>query len=1247
MKTRIWLRSLLMLAGSTLVACGGASFGDGTGGGLLGGGGGGGGGAGTPAVVLVSASQESVFADGTSTVLISAILTDAQGVPISGRTIDFSTDAGTLVATSDTTNANGLAEVFLRAPTARGTATVLARERETDLTGSVSVEFVAGLVQRLAATLAPTKLAPRAVAEFTVTALDGNDNPVPGQSIAFETVPNGVGGIFNPATVSTDENGRAQTAFEVGPNTGTFTLRARTASGVVTTAELTVATQASLQLSVTPSQPSILADGVSTAVITAVLTDSNGIPIPDRAIDFSTNAGQLLQTTATTDANGAAAVTLRSSAIRGIATIVARDAATNISGSTAVQFVTGQSAQLATTLNPTTVAAGGTTTFTATVRDGNGNPVAGEVVSFDTTSGSGTFDRSTVETDANGRAEALFTAASVGTTTLRARTAGGLSSSQQLTVLQPDLLLTLSATPPTSAANGSTVIEITAQLRDFNDNPIPNRTVTFTTNLGTLLAGSALTNDAGIARVNLRAPTQAGTARVTAQVPSSSASSSVAIEFTAGVASQIVLSVTPSTIAPGATATVNATIRDANGNPVAGGDVTFNVSPSTCGSFSPATVGTGPSGNAGSTFTAGPNTGVCTISATSDGGLNASAQLTVAAGVIDITLLSDAPNLPSSADTFAEGVTITALVRGAGNKLLQGVKVDFSASQGALQILGGGITDASGAARAVLTTGGNPRNQDVVVTATAEGANRSISIPVTGTKLEIVGPAVVGSGDVEEYVITLRDAANAPIPNQTVQVTSLDLGNPIVFVNGATTNSQGRVTVRYTGASGGSDRLEVMSIGVTAVQLIEVSTSKLVFEAPAPSAEVLFETAPMCSTDVTVRLTENGAPVNGANIDFAITRGFINANPGTSTASATTNIDGRATVQVCADGPGNAGGAVISATASMANVSASLPLEFVATSPFRVDLQAEPAVIPINGTATIRAVVRDVDDNLVKNQRVNFTLSDPTGGALTAAFGITDSLGTTTVTYRASATSSATDAIRVTGTLASNPGISGAATLTVGNQALRILLGTGNEIAEPNTTSYAMPWVVIVTDAAGNPPPPDTVLRISVEPTAYQKGYYVADLVNQVWVAQYEVTGGDVRPSNSTVAPQPPDFGCENEDVDRNGILDAGEDLNGNMLLDPGGVAVAPSAPALDANGTANFDIVYPQTHGNWVQMRLRAQATVAGTQSLAIADFVLPVLADDVNDLEVSPPGVVRQLGSGSVVASPYGLASNCLDPN
>jgi hypothetical protein len=90
-------------------------------------------------------------------------------------------------------------------------------------------------------------------------------------------------------------------------------------------------------------------------------------------------------------------------------------------------------------------------------------------------------------------------------------------------------------------------------------------------------------------------------------------------------------------------------------------------------------------------------------------------------------------------------------------------------------------------------------------------------------------------------------------------------------------------------------------------------------------------------------------------------------------------------------------------------------------------------------------------------------------------------------------------------------------------------------------------------------------------------------------------------------------------------------------VLDPGGVAtVSPSPVTTDNTGTANVTIFYPEDHANWVQVRLTATATVAGTQTSTSAVFYLPILASYLTNTSAAPPGVI----------SPYGTSANCADP-
>jgi adhesin/invasin len=1228
LKTRSWLRTFSASIALVLSACGGAEFGDG-GGGL--GGGGGGVGAGLPAKLTVTPSQETAFADGTATVLISAVLTDINDVPVRGRTLGFTTNAGQLLADSATTNADGVAQVFLRAPVQQGTATVVVRESATGITGATSVEFQSGLVDTLVGELAPIKLAPRAVAAFTITALDASRNPVAGQTITFDTVPFGVGGTFTPVSVTTDDNGRATSAFQVGENTGVFTLRGRTAGGLETTAQLTVATQGGLLLSVTPSQPSIPADGQSTVVISAVLTDSNEVPRGGRTIEFTTNAGTFAtgatpaptRISATTDSNGRADVTLRSSTTRGIATVTARETGTDVTGATAVGFNNGSAAQLTTVLQFPQIATRATTRFTATVIDSNGNPVAGEAISFDVVSGGGTFAQTSVPTDSNGRAEGIYTAsATAGTVTLRARTAGGLSSTAQLAVVQSDFL-TVTATPLSVPADGNSVVQIVATLVDANSNPIPNRTVVFTTGLGSLSAASALTNDQGVARVTLRAPNSVGTTSVTASVSGGGVSGSVGVQFTAGPAAGVSVSVNPGTVAPGGSAVFTATVVDRNGNPVEGASVSFSIASGNTGgaSFTATTATTNASGVASSTFIAGTATGTFTLSALA-GGQSATAQINVAVGVTGITVLSSAPTLQSSAIATGEGLTISAQVRKEGNQVVPGVTVNFSATSGLLQLVNNGLTDASGTARATLTTGGDPTNRVITVTARNEGSTGTVTVAVVGTEVSLDGPRSIQSGVQNEYVATLTNSVGAPIPNRVVNL-STTAGT--LSSATATTDANGKATFRLTVPVGPSATLTASALGATDSVDISVTDDSLVFVSPTdvpavptcaqPQAITSLGDIPL-NTNRTIRVLwcRAGAPVGNRPVSFTTTRGAfggstsitVNTDPASGIASVTIQAQQAGVASVLAVGNDNS-------TDPVSTPFALINGEFVATVPASIDLQADPTVIGINQQSVIQATVRDADNNLVKNATVNFSLNDVTGGTLSAGSAVTNSQGRASVVYRASSTTSAQDGVRVTATVSgSPPSVNDTALLTVGAQSLRIVLGTGNEIRESaDTTRYELPYTAIVTDAAGNPTP-GAELSMTGFAEQYGKGFYTR--VGNTWVPVYTAI-------------------CDNEDLNENGVLDPGEDVNNNGILDPANPVSVPLRPSLDQNGVASFDITYPQDRGNWItSFRLSARARVSGTEATETARFQLPISAADATG-EGSPPGQ----------PSPFGQVARC----
>jgi hypothetical protein len=95
-----------------------------------------------------------------------------------------------------------------------------------------------------------------------------------------------------------------------------------------------------------------------------------------------------------------------------------------------------------------------------------------------------------------------------------------------------------------------------------------------------------------------------------------------------------------------------------------------------------------------------------------------------------------------------------------------------------------------------------------------------------------------------------------------------------------------------------------------------------------------------------------------------------------------------------------------------------------------------------------------------------------------------------------------------------------------------------------------------------------------------------------------------------------------NEDVNRNLILDFGEDVNGdNELTPPNSSSGAVPAPVTtDETGVGNFNLVYLKAHAAWIETEITASVMVLGTETRSTLIFWLPFAEDDACDLPASP---------------------------
>lgn len=578
------------------------------------------------------------------------------------------------------------------------------------------------------------------------------------------------------------------------------------------------------------------------------------------------------------------------------------------------------------------------------------------------------------------------------------------------------------------------------------------------------------------------------------------------------------------------------------------------------------------------------------------------------AEVASLTLLTSSPQMPSDGSADA---TITALVRDSNNNVMEEVPVVLSASSGSL-VPDATTTDENGTLTATLSTAGDQRNRTISVTGTAAGdVQATVDVEVIGTTLTINGSSNLPSGDEGEYNVVLADAGGDGIANQQIEITS-DNGNGISS-SPVMTDQLGRASFTLSATTGGTDTLTASALGLQTTLAVDVSSDAFRFAAPAADAEINLG----ANQDVTVQWEQSGAPVSGAVIDFSTTRGTL------SSSQATTDGSGEATVSISAN---NAGPAVITAV-NPDGTSVQRGVEFIATTPDTVELQASPFTVPTNDQSAITAIVRDPAGNLVKNQVVSFNLTDTTGGSLSVAQATTDSQGRAQTFYNATNTTSSVDGVRIDATV-QGTSVTDFVELTVAQREVFISIGTGNELFEPNTAQYRKEWIVQVTDAQGNGVE-DVELTISALSQRYWDGERVYYDPPGAWLTQI---GSEAVPA----------AGCPDEDVNRNGQLDGSEDNNNNGRIEAGNIATAVSQDGggstvtTDVNGFALIDVYWPQEYAYWLEITLEARTSVQGTESVEGTTFRLPGLADDFTDENVDPPGL----------NSPFGTDGDCATP-
>jgi adhesin/invasin len=342
-------------------------------------------------------------------------VTDAFGNPIADMPITWTAEGGGSVSeTATVTDAAGLSTVMRTLGPTAGTQTTLASSE--DLAGSPVVfnhTVTAGNPSGVRIISGNEQVGPPGAAlpqPLVVEVVDGSNNPVVGAAVTW--VVTAGGGSLDPATGSTDENGRSSTSWTLGPGIGTNAAQA-IVSGVGEAAFTATASAGDPDDIVIVSgneQEGQAGTQLASPLVAQVVDDADN-PVPGVTVTWQVESGggSVTPRSSTTDASGRVSTAWTLGRGTGEQRVEA-----SATGAGSVRFeataTAGSPSALGIVTQPSARPQVGMPFVrqpVIQVRDASGNPVpaAGVTVTAAVSNGTGSLiGTNTQTTDANGRA---------------------------------------------------------------------------------------------------------------------------------------------------------------------------------------------------------------------------------------------------------------------------------------------------------------------------------------------------------------------------------------------------------------------------------------------------------------------------------------------------------------------------------------------------------------------------------------------------------------------------------------------------------------------------------------------------------------------------------------------------------------------------------------------------------------------------------------------------------------------------
>ncbi|MED9734857.1 inverse autotransporter adhesin YeeJ [Escherichia coli] len=994
------------------------------------------------AVVVLQTSKAEIIGNGVDETTLTATVKDPSNHPVAGITVNFTMPQD--VAANFTlenngiaiTQANGEAHVTLKGKKA-GTHTVTATLGNNNTSDSQPVTFVADKTSaQVVLQMSKDEITGNGVdnATLTATVKDQFDNEVNNLPVTFSSASSGL--TLTPGVSNTNESGIAQATL-AGVAFGEQTVTASLANNGASdnkTVHFIGDTAAAKIIELTPVPDSIIAgtpQNSSGSVITATVVDNNGFPVKGVTVNFTsrtnsaemTNGGQ-----AVTNEQGKATVTYtntRSSIESGARPDTVEASLENGSSTLSTSFNVNADASTAhlTLLQALfdTVSAGDTTNLYIEVKDNYGNGVPQQEVTLRVSPSEGVppSNNAIYTTNHDGNFYASFTATKAGVYQVTATLENGDSMQQTVTYV-PNVAnaeITLAASKDPVIADNNDLTTLTATVADTEGNAIANTEVTFTlpedvkANFTLSDGGKAITDAEGKAKVTLKG-TKAGAHTVTASMTGGK-SEQLVVNFIADTLSaQVNLNVTEDNFIANnvGMTTLQATVTDGNGNPLANEAVIFTLPADVSASF---TLGQG-----GSAITDINGKAEVTLSGTKSGtypvtvsvnnyGVSDTKQVTLIADAGTATLAS-LTSVYSFVVSTTEGATMTASVTDANGNPVEGIKVNFRGTS--VTISSTSVeTDDQGFA-------------EILVTSTEVGL-KTVSASLADKPTEVISRLLNAKADINSATITsleipegqvmvaqdvavkahVNDQFGNPVAHQPVTFSAEPPEHMTISQNIVSTDTHGIAEVSMTPERNGSYMVKAsLANGASLEKQLEAIDEKLTLSASSPLIGV---NSPTGATLTATLTSANGIPVEGQVINFSVTPEGATLSGG----KVRTNSSGQAPVVLTSNKVGT-----YTVTASFHNgvtiqTQTTVKVTGNSSTAHVTSFIADPSTIAATNSdlSTLKATVEDGSGNLIEGLTVYFALKSGSA-TLTSLTAVTDQNGIATTSVKGAMTGSVT-----------------------------------------------------------------------------------------------------------------------------------------------------------------------------------------------------------------------------------------------